>query len=374
MNVTLTDFSPLVSSSRSYTTNGFLKAKALIARSGIQEYLGYELGLSDNPMKRVRIYRPESVVFDSAVLDGCLGLDITNDHPSVDVNSDTYKDLTCGCVTSKGERSAEQPNYIVCDILVKDKQAIQDIENGKSELSAGYQSRCVLAEGVTPEGEPYDGYIEDIVLNHVAIVAKGRAGNARILDHQSKGVPMEHILTIGDKTVELSAEPSQELQDAIKALTDSVSESQVQLADAHKAQAEVEQKLADAEAKIAEVEAKLADTEAKVLSDAQITELVKQLADTQAQAKTLCGADFVCDSASVIEIKRQALAMAFPKQDFGDKSADYIEARFDASLESQAQSQASQKALADALNKGEKHTQEDHQAKFMNQICSAWKN
>ena len=368
MNVTIKDFSPLVTTSRSYTPNGFLKAKALIARTGIQEYYGIELGLMDEPMKKVRIYRPESVVFDDAVLNSCLGLDITNDHPSVGVNAETYKTLTCGCVTSKGERSVEQPEYIVCDILVKDKQAIADIENGKSELSAGYQSRCVLESGVTPDGEQYDGLIEDIVLNHVAIVEKGRAGNARILDHQLKEVSMKRTLTIGDKAFEFEAESS-EIEDAFKSLTEERDSIQTKLADAQQAKTDIEAKLADA---LAELET----VKAQVLTDAQINELVKQIADAQTKARTLCGADFVCDSVNPVEIKRQALAVVFPKSDFADKSSDYIEARFDASLEAQFEVEASKKALADALKKQEKtdSVNADPAEAFAKKMADAWKN
>lgn len=367
MNVTIKDFAPLATTSRSYTPNGFLKAKALIARTGIQEYFGFELGLTDEPLKKVRIYRPESVVFDDAVLNSCLGLDITNDHPSVDVNAETYKALTCGCVTSKGERSAEQPEYIVCDILVKDKQAIQDIESGKSELSAGYQSRCVLTDGVTPDGEHYDGLIEDIILNHVAIVEKGRAGNARILDHE--GVSgMKRTLILGDKEVEFVAESS-DIEDAFKAMTEEAETIKTQLADAQTARADLEAKLADTQAELEAVKA-------QVLTDAQINELVKQIADAQTKARTLCGEGFVCDSVNPVEIKRQALAVVFPKSDFADKSNDYIEARFDASLEAQVEVEASRKALADALKKQEKteSVNADPAEAFAKKTADAWKN
>ena len=43
------------------TADGYIVAEVPVARTGIQDYAGYEMGKPD--MKRVRVYRPADEVF-----------------------------------------------------------------------------------------------------------------------------------------------------------------------------------------------------------------------------------------------------------------------------------------------------------------------
>jgi hypothetical protein len=47
-----------------------------------------------------------------------------------------------------------------------------------TELSCGYTCDFVWESGVTEDGNGYDGYMVNIVGNHVALVERGRCGGS----------------------------------------------------------------------------------------------------------------------------------------------------------------------------------------------------
>jgi hypothetical protein len=60
-------------------------------------------------------------------------------------------------------------------LLIKDKEAINIIKDGKRQLSAGYFSTIELASG-TEDGIPYQAIQRNIRGNHIAIVNRARCG------------------------------------------------------------------------------------------------------------------------------------------------------------------------------------------------------
>lgn len=362
-----------IHSTRSFTDNGFLKARGLIARTGIQDYYGMEIGRKDQPLKVFKIYRPEDVVFKQEVLDSLLGVDLTNDHPKSDVNSETYKTLTCGVVVSKGVRDSKEPNFIACDLIVKDAQAIANIEAGKVELSAGYSSEIVMEPGTTPTGEAYDGRIASINFNHVAIVDKGRAGRARILDHH--GVNMKS-LTIGGITVQIADDAHEAVSKAVDALNQKMNDTAASLADALKRLSDADKERAEKDAKIAELEKELADAK---LSDDDIKGILNAADKLRTKAKTIAGDDFVCDSITPTDIMVAALTKADSNLNFKDKSPDYIAAYFDARCAAANDASASHARLANAIKdadpskKDVKDSEPDPYEVMKQRISDAWK-
>lgn len=362
-----------VHSTRSFTDNGFLKARGLIARTGIQEYYGKEIGRPDQAYKRFKIYRPDDVVFNQSVLDSLLGVDLTNDHPKNNVDSESYKALTCGVVISKGVRDANEPSFIACDLIVKDAKAIANIEAGKVELSAGYSSDIDMTPGTTPTGEMYDGRIASIHFNHVAIVDKGRAGRARILD----GVTMKD-LTIGGTTIQLADDAHAAVEKAVDALNAKLNDTATELADAQKRLADMDKEKALADAKIADLEEKLKKAEEEKMTDADVMSIINAADKLRTKAKTIAGAEFVCDSVDPETIMKAALAKAMPTADLKDKSFDYVSALFDARCSFVNDAAASHQALGAALKATDgkqavKDAEPDAYTKMLDGITSAWK-
>lgn len=303
---------------REYTDEGFLKVPGRVARTGIQEYLARELGLDGDPMRVVRVYRPEDEVFNDASLSTYDASDVTNNHPHALVTAATYKGLAVGVVRGPGRRDGD---FVVCDLIVKDQKTIDEINSGKCELSAGYTAIYDHSPGVTEDGHAYDFIQREIRINHVAIVDRARAGaNARVFDHNPGGNTMPVLITTDSGRSVDVADPAnaQVVADSfdrlLKRATDAESKADKAQAAADKASEEL-------------IEAR------KASSDEAITVRVKSISATQALARKVAGDGFTCDSLDVIEIKRAALAVALPKRDWSDKSAGYVEAAFDAESE-----------------------------------------
>lgn len=156
-----------LSTNISKTPEGYLIClNCSIARTGIQKYLGQELGIDDKYDEYVPVYRLEEDVFSPAAMASFEGKSITDNHPHqpVDVNNNA--------VVDKGhiQNIRRVGDELVGDLIIKDPNLISIVENGvKREISCGYNCQY----------EPYkDGYRQiDIRGNHVAIVDKGRAGS-----------------------------------------------------------------------------------------------------------------------------------------------------------------------------------------------------
>lgn len=162
----------------SLTEAGYLVANAHTARTGIQQYLGKELGRPE--LDVVNVYRDEVEVFAKASLDTFSHLPITNDHPAKDVDSTNWKDLAVGTSGSDVLRDGE---YLKIGLKITDASAVKAVQEGKRELSVGYSTEIEWRDGIAPDGTPYQAIQKNIVANHIAIVDRGRAGSkARIGD------------------------------------------------------------------------------------------------------------------------------------------------------------------------------------------------
>lgn len=145
--------------------------KTLIScRDGIQEYLGSEMGLDgDNAVYKV--YRsPETIKgFD------LVGVPITDNHvepdePYMSLGSIVGSEI----VNAKDEgikKTIEVKNKVkVCKDLLK------IINDGKNELSLGYEAK--ITDVRDDKNLDYDFTQTNIIPNHLAVVDKGRCGNA----------------------------------------------------------------------------------------------------------------------------------------------------------------------------------------------------
>lgn len=151
--------------------DGYLVADARIARTGVQLYAGSELGRPD--MATVRVYRAGAEVFSEDTIRSAAHRPVTNEHPEAMVTSENWKRFAVG---QTGDEITGEGIFIRVPLMVSDEAAIKDIEAGKRELSAGYFCDVDFTAGVSPSGEEYDAVQKNIRVNHIAIVARGRAG------------------------------------------------------------------------------------------------------------------------------------------------------------------------------------------------------
>lgn len=166
------------------TPEGYIIDTPIIARTGIQWY--------KRDGKDVAEYRPASEVFAPQSLASFVGRPLTIDHPSFMVRSDNVRNVVVGAILGEPWRDGEN---LRARVVVHDKRAVDLIERGlKAELSVGYTVETEQVAGITPEGAHYDAVQRNIRCNHLSIVTRGRAGNARFskefprMDEQKKPV------------------------------------------------------------------------------------------------------------------------------------------------------------------------------------------
>jgi hypothetical protein len=155
------------------TGDGYMAAEARIARTGIQNYNGYEVARPD--LSTVRVYRSPEEVFAPAAMSSAAHKPLTVDHPGENVDATRWKGTAVGWTGGEIQRDGD---YLRVPMMLADAGAIADVASGKRELSAGYTCDLRWGAGTTPQGETYDAVQTGIRINHVAIVAAGRAGAA----------------------------------------------------------------------------------------------------------------------------------------------------------------------------------------------------
>jgi len=273
------------------TSEGYVTAHAKAVRAGVQDYLASELGLTGNRV--VRVMRPENEVFSKDSVAGFAHAPVTNDHPRELVDADNWRNLAVGEVGANVMRDGE---FLALDLILKDAAAIKDFESGKKELSAGYTAEIEFVDN-HPD---YDAVMKNIRINHLALVDKARAGSeARIGDGAanqwgaaplttSNEVPKVEMkaVAIGDKAINVAATDADALKIAIEAK---------------------DKRIGELEGAIAVKDAEIADAKAKILTDEQIKEKAKAMADAMARREKV-------------------------KAALGDKAADMTDAQIEGAL------------------------------------------
>ena len=172
--------------------SGFMQVSGVCARSGVQEYLGSEVGLTgDDADKVFNVYRPKDEVLAS--LSSYNGAIVTDNHPLAGlVTTDSYTELSKGSTSEAVEFERNGELFILAKATITNQDTIESIKSGKRELSAGY-SRDLVKESGVHNGENYDFVQKNIRVNHVAIVDEGRCGNTCKLNLDNKGVTSMNI-------------------------------------------------------------------------------------------------------------------------------------------------------------------------------------
>lgn len=149
------------------TPEGYLRAWATIARTGVQNYTD-----ADGSVRRE--YRPKDEVASPESLASFASKVITFEHPPSLLDSDNTKNYQIGFT---GSEVVYDDGFVRAVMTITDQDSINRIMRGDAkEVSAGYKVEYDPTPGVTEDGENYDGIQRSISGNHVAVVRRGRAG------------------------------------------------------------------------------------------------------------------------------------------------------------------------------------------------------
>ncbi|ALL37803.1 hypothetical protein AR325_12815 [Serratia marcescens] len=334
MRITLHDRQSFpINTQRIIAENGYLRVPGRVARTGVQQYLASELGLTDRPPNSiVNVYRPPEEVFSPASLASYDNTDVTVEHPDDLVDSTTFKEVSVGHATSPGRPDEDDENYVVVDYLIKDQDAIDSINRGKAELSAGYTSEYVERAGVAPDGTPYEFVQTDITINHTALCDQARAGRrARLFDNKpTEKQSMPKVTLDNGVKVEVADEATQTL---IQTTLDSLKK---RVKDAEEAAEKADEEKEAAEAKADAKDDEIEELKEKASEDAISSRLADVISAMDSAVK-IAGKEFTSDSVNPLTIKRQALDAAgikCKKYASWDKAPEaYVNAYFDAEEE-----------------------------------------
>ncbi|MDC8803932.1 DUF2213 domain-containing protein [Halomonas pacifica] len=161
-----------------YDENGYLEDSPVLTRTGVFVYQDGKGGI------RRELRRPEDVFAEDS-LASYRNKPITKGHHGK-VDAATVKRHQIGTVTSTGRQDGDN---VTGDIVIHDPRVIK--QDGWKELSVGY-SVDLIEEPGEYNGERYDAIQTNIRVNHLAVVPKGRAGNARLnLDAADAATPTD---------------------------------------------------------------------------------------------------------------------------------------------------------------------------------------
>ncbi|MCD5528916.1 DUF2213 domain-containing protein [Lactobacillus delbrueckii subsp. lactis] len=323
---------------------GFLHAKNVpIARVGVFPYRT----VNDDVVMEAKL--PTELLSDSTV-ESAKSKPITDDHPPQLVTADNSKELMKGFTA---ENAHVDGDMVKVDMTITDADLIKKIGDGKEELSIGFTTEVVPAQGEY-QGVHYDSVQKNIQINHVAVVDKGRAGHsvritgdsAEMVVVKEKGESMETTkvmldganVTVAVSDADQVAKSNTDLASLKKQLADAqakVKDLQAQIeeaqgkadkADKLKKQADEAQAKADAADKqIEELQSKL-----KIYEGDGLDKMIEAKLALEKDAKPFLGDSYDFKGKTDKEIKIAVIKAIDDSFDAKDKSNDYINAFFDA--------------------------------------------
>lgn len=352
------------------TDDGYLVGEARVARTGIQHYLGIEVGRPDIPI--VRVYRPEEEVFAADSLRSYAHRPVTLEHPDQMVDSTNWKEHATG---QTGDEVVRDGDTVRVPLVLMDKKAIDAHRAGVREMSMGYECDIVFDAGTTPEGEEYDAVQRNLRMNHLALVARARGGDRlRLGDEPNGELPMDN----GNKplrTVQIDGLPVETTDAGAQA----IATLQSRLDDALTVNKDLEK---EHKAALAAKDTELAEKDAEIgkLKDAQLTpEAIDQMVADRAELTAVATAiadGLDCKGKTDDEIRKAAVVAALGDKAVEGKSAEYIRARFDILAEEVVAGGKRQNPVHDALRtrpNDRQNIDDNGQADYEARLSNAWK-
>ena len=322
------------------TDEGYLKVWCKAARVGTQLY-------TRGDGTQVREYRPEDEVSNPDSLASFGMKAVTLNHPKVLLDSKTTKLHQVG---HAGSHVRFSDGFVEVALVITDQDAIDAVQRGDAqEVSAGYRVDYDPTPGVTPDGESYDGIQRNIKVNHIALVARARAGReARLLlDSCDRNDAVADIEPPSNSPVSLMARITLDGLD-IELPADAAGAVQSFVKETGRTQAELQQKLDAQEEKIQAVVTEKTEAQDRIdASQERIAELEKQLAEAVAASEQRDDAaeindavnkrlealnkfapimpdDYKFDGEDEAQIMAIAYQNVFEKEARSDASADYL--------------------------------------------------
>jgi hypothetical protein len=201
-----------IGKTREMTPEGYLLCRDVaLARTGTLLYGDGEIPVEPDNTGLIVVTRGDDDLFRPETMASAEGKPVTNDHPDDWVKPENWKQLSCGIGQNIRRGEGLEDNLLIGDLLITDKQAIEDVNNGKVEISLGYDTDYLQLE----KGKATQS---NIVINHIALVEKGRNGNrCAIKDSKTMAkktkTPWYQALLKTKRTIDEALEKAKETED-----------------------------------------------------------------------------------------------------------------------------------------------------------------
>jgi len=370
------------------TPEGYLRAWATIARTGVQMY-------SDADGSVRREYRPEQEVASPESLASFAGKAITLEHPPILLDSSNTKDYQVGF---SGTEVVYDNGFVRAVMTITDKNAIEKIMKGDAkEVSAGYRVEYDSTPGVTDDGENYDGIQRAISGNHIAVVRRGRAGPQVKLHLDRLDAADPQLLLIKEEpsmTAKVNFDGAEfevsesvalaitkERDDAKMSYEDMKKKYDEMMSSASKMKEEMDAMkkemqgkcdAAEGRADALEQELEAAKADLAVAGQVNIDSLVEERVALIDKARTNLDSEFDFAGKSAREIMEASIKAVRGDADLSERSDDYVQAVFDTLAEAAPRSDS---ASTDELRKAVASiaTPVSAPASYMDNLQNAWK-
>ncbi|MBC1722258.1 DUF2213 domain-containing protein [Listeria seeligeri] len=330
------------------TKEGYLTVRAPVTKPGVFPYMR-----ADGEMTMEA--KLPSELFADSTIQSVNAKPVTDNHPSEPVTATNYQKYSKGMTHTD---AAVKDNMLFVSFTITDSATIKKVKAGKRELSLGFEAD-VKSESGTYDGMQYDSVQTNMLINHLAIVDKGRVGPeasirgdsiAFMMDAQPNkqgGSKNMTKLKIDSKEYEVDSA----VKSRIDALEAQLEAATIKAGNADKLEGERDALQAQLEDKTQELD----DAKEKAITEDKLDAAVEARTELITSAKTFLGDSFEFKGKTDNQIKLDSIASV--KKDFkaDGKSDDYINAFYDA-LTAQVEAQG---FTADAaFNSGNLKTKE----------------
>lgn len=189
---------------------GYIHARNVpIARAGVFKYL------KPDGTVRHEAKLPEDILSDSTVA-SANNKPITDNHPENEAGQRILVDKSNTNTLMKGLTASnahvdETDGTVRVDLTITNPDLINKVDNGKRQLSIGFQTQVVPQNGVYKNAE-YDSVQKNITINHVAVVDVAREGPDISLDRSVVGDSAEMIGELDDFSKKKGQKPQMDFE------------------------------------------------------------------------------------------------------------------------------------------------------------------
>jgi hypothetical protein len=168
--------------------NGFLLCQDVpVARTGWMMYRAGETPIKTRDNHPVAyVERGPEELFSPQAIGSLIAAVVTDEHPVVDVTPKNAGHLGRGYCIDARRGEGDQSDVLLADLIISDERMIEQIESGKREISLGYSADYF-------QTEPGSGRQANIIINHIALVERGRCGPRCAIGDSAGSDPLHQL-------------------------------------------------------------------------------------------------------------------------------------------------------------------------------------